>query len=125
MISFKHRGDFNKLEKFLNKIRGAEFLNILNRYGQEGVDALSAATPIDSGRTASSWYFEIEHNASTTSICWSNSHVNQGVPIAVIIQYGHGTGTGGYVKGVDYINPAMKPVFERIATEVWKEVSSL
>lgn len=124
MISFTHRGNFYKIEKFLNKVRGAGYLNKLAKYGQEGVEALAAATPIDSGKTANSWTFEISSDASKTVISWLNTNVNNHINIAVILQYGHGTGTGGYVEGRDYINPAMRPIFDRIAEEAWKEVTS-
>lgn len=124
MIKFKHRGSFSKTEKFLNRIRGIEYLNILSRYGQEGVAALSAATPVESGATASSWTYEITHTPTSTTISWLNTNVNKGVNIALILQYGHGTGTGGFVRGRDYINPAMRPVFDRMAQQVWKEATS-
>jgi hypothetical protein len=124
LISFTHRGNFYKIEKFLNKVRGAGYLNKLAKYGQEGVEALAAATPIDSGKTANSWTFEISGDASKTVISWLNTNVNNHINIAVILQYGHGTGTGGYVEGRDYINPAMRPIFDRIAEEAWKEVTS-
>lgn len=124
MIRFKHRGNFNNLEKFLNKVSGSGYLNILDQYGQEGVQALASATPKDSGKTAGSWDYEIERSATVTRISWFNTNVNQDVNIAIILQYGHGTGTGGYVQGRDYINPAMRPVFDRIAEEAWKEVRS-
>lgn len=125
LISFKHRGNFNKTQAFFNKLIGRNYLNILDKYGQMGVDALAAATPKDTGLTAASWTYEIEHNGSNTSISWLNTNVNNNVIIAVILQYGHGTGTGGYVQGRDYINPAMQPIFDKIAEEAWKEVTSL
>ena len=100
-------------------------MNVLERYGQMGVDALSSATPVDSGVTASSWTFEIEQTSKGATISWLNSNVNQNVVIALILQYGHGTGTGGYVEGRDYINPAMRPVFDKIAEQAWKEVTSI
>ena len=124
MISFKHRGNFNKLERFLNRVSGAAYLNVLSKYGEKGVEALRAATPIDSGKTAESWSYEIEHNSDRTTIVWKNSNVNENVNIAIILQYGHGTGTGGYVVGRDYINPAMRPIFDSIADEAWTEVTS-
>ena len=124
MTIFKHRGSFSKTEKFLNAISGARYLNALDRYGQEGVRALSAATPVNTGKTASSWTYEIERNSETTTISWLNTNTNQGVNIAIILQYGHGTGTGGFVAGQDYINPAMKPIFDNIAKSVWKEVTT-
>lgn len=123
MITVTAKGDFSKTEKFLERIREAIHLGSLDKYGKQGVAALAAATPKDTGKTASSWGYEIKHSGDTVSITWTNSNVNDGVPIAVIIQYGHATGWGGYVKGVDYINPAMEPVFEDIATKVWKEVA--
>lgn len=124
MSTFIHRGNFKKTERFLNAIKGAGYLNALDRYGQEGVRALSAATPVDTGKTASSWTYEIERNSETTTIRWLNTNINQNVNIAIILQYGHGTGTGGFVSGRDYINPAMKPIFDNIATNVWREVTS-
>ncbi len=96
---------------------------VLERYGQLGVEALSAATPLESGETASSWSFEIERGTNQTAIRWINSNTNQGVNIAIILQYGHGTNGGGYVEGIDYINPAMKPIFDSMADELWKEVA--
>ena len=115
---------FNKTKRFFKRATEAKFLQSLDRYGQEGVAALAAATPIESGKTASSWYYEIRRSGSSFSIHWGNSHVNDGVNIAVIIQYGHGTGTGGYVAGRDYINPAIRPIFDKIAENVWKEVTA-
>lgn len=124
MITFKHHGDFSNLEKFLNRMsNGAYFDRILNAYGQRGVEALSAATPVDSGETASSWRYEIQNDGNRLKIEWLNSNVNQGVNIALIIQLGHGTGTGGYVQGYDYINPAMREVFDSFAEEIWGEVT--
>lgn len=124
MIVFRHRGDFNKTEKFLKRAKKNDFYKNLDRYGRQGVAALASATPIDSGLTASSWDYEIREGRNSVNIYWTNSNVNDGVPIAVIIQYGHGTGTGGYVQGRDYINPAIRPIFDRIANNVWKEVIS-
>ena len=124
VVTFRHRGNFNKLEKFLNKVADKSYLNVLDKYGQIGVQALSAATPVDSGATASSWTYEIEGGSGTTTISWLNTNENKGVNIAVILQYGHGTGTGGYVQGRDYINPAMRPVFDEIAEQAWREVTS-
>ena len=123
MFSFTHIGSYNKLEKFLNAVTNRSYLNKLDAYGKMGVAALSAATPVDTGLTASSWTYEIEHNGKTTSISWLNTNKNNGVNVAIILQYGHGTGTGGYVRGRDYINPAIQPVFDRIAQEVGREVS--
>lgn len=126
MITFRQRGNFNKTEKFLKKSLGRNYIDVLERFGKQGVEELSAATPIDSGVTASSWYYEIIQNESkgTISVVWKNSNVNKGVNIAVILQYGHGTRTGGWVEGRDYINPALRPIFDRMAEAAWKEVKS-
>lgn len=122
MITIKQRGDFKKTDNFLAKILKRDYVSILKKYGQEGVNALSKATPYDTGLTANSWYYEIEDTNNGLRIYWKNSNVNKGVNVAVILQYGHGTGTGGYVEGVDYINPALKPVFQKIADGAWDEV---
>lgn len=124
IVSFKHRGNFNRTEKFLNAMIGRSYLNILDQYGQLGVQALADATPVRTGKTAASWTYEIERTPERTTISWLNTNENQGVNIAVILQYGHGTGTGGYVQGIDYINPAMRPIFENIAAQAWKEVTA-
>lgn len=124
MAIFKQHGNFEKTEKFLNRVHGATYLNMLNEYGQEGVRALASATPVDSGETASCWTYEIEKTATTTTLVWKNTNINDGANIAILIQYGHGTGTGGYVSGQDYINPAIKPVFDKIAQELWRGVTS-
>ena len=123
MISFRQKGDFSKANSFLEKIKETVNAGDLNKYGQEGVNALSSATPVDTGTTANSWYYEINRTKGQVSIEWKNSNIKDGVPIAVIIQYGHGTGTGGYIEGRDYINPAMRPIFEHIANSVCKEVT--
>lgn len=123
-ITIRSKGNFNRMERFLNKMKRQNYLNILDKYGQLGVEALAANTPKDSGKTASSWYYEIQRDSDKTTISWLNSNVNKGVVIAVILQYGHGTGTGGYVEGRDYINPAMRPIFDSIAEDAWKEVVS-
>ena len=125
MITFRHKGDFSKLTVFLEKAKGAVRLGDLDRYGREGVSALASATPVDSGQTASSWYYEVEIKNGSATITFLNSHINQGVPIAIILQYGHGTGTGGWVQGRDYINPAIQPIFDRIADEACREVIGL
>lgn len=125
MISFRQKGDFSKLTGFLEKAKEAVRLGILDRYGRMGVAALSSATPVESGETAGSWYYEIERSNGSAKLIFLNSHVNKGVPIAIILQYGHGTGTGGWVEGRDYINPAIQPVFDKIADDAWKEVTRL
>ena len=123
MITFKHTGNFNKTTSFFDRVRKVDYKGILAKYGQAGVDALAAATPVSSGLTASSWFYEIVEESGRTTIYWNNSNVQNGVSIAVILQYGHGTKNGGFVQGRDYINPAMQKVFESIASDAWKEVS--
>lgn len=125
MISFRQKGDFAKLTKYLVKIDQAVKLKDLDQYGREGVAALASATPVDTGLTANSWYYEIERHNGTASITFYNSNVHRGICIAIILQYGHGTGTGGWVEGRDYINPAIQPIFEKIAEKAWKEVTSV
>lgn len=125
MISFRHKGDFSKLTRFLERIKRAVSLGILDKYGREGVAALASATPVDTGLTASSWYYKIERKGTRVAIIFYNSNIQNGVPIAIILQYGHGTGTGGWVEGQDYINPALRPIFNKIAKEAWREVAKL
>ena len=125
MISFRHKGDFSKLTKFLENSRKAVRHVDLDKYGRDGVAALSSATPIDTGLTASSWYYEISRGEDTTKITFCNSHTNQDVMIAIILQYGHGTRNGGWVEGRDYINPAIQPIFDKIADSAWREVTKL
>ena len=125
MITFRHKGDFSKLTSFLEKAKKVVKASDLDKYGREGVAALASATPIDTGLTASSWYYEIEHKQGSAMINFYNSNVQNGVPIAIILQYGHGTGTGGWVEGRDYINPAIQPIFDKIADEAWREVTKL
>lgn len=123
MISFKQKGDFSKLTCFLEKSKESINLGILNKYGREGVEALSSATPVESGKTSSSWYYEITNKNKKISISFYNSNVQNGIPIAVIIQYGHGTKNGGWVEGLDYINPAIQPIFNKISESAWREVT--
>ena len=129
MSSFKVKitpsGHFRKAEKWFNKAKQAKFLEHLEAYGEAGVQALSSATPVRSGTTASSWSYKITSAKGSASIVWTNSNVNEGVPIAIIIQFGHGTGTGGYVPPVDYINPAMTPIFKEIEDNIREEVANL
>jgi hypothetical protein len=115
--------ELEKLEKRLRSASNADFRRVLKRYGEEGVRALAEATPKDSGNTAGAWRYQITGDRGDLSLIWTNDNVNDGVNIAVILQYGHGTGTGGYVQGIDYINPALKPVFEKIASDAWKELT--
>ena len=122
MITFAQKGDFSNLTRFLERAKNAVHLGMLDKYGREGVATLAAATPVDTGVTANSWGYEIVRKNGAVSIVFKNSNIQNGVPIAIILQYGHATGTGGYVQGRDYINPAIQPIFDRIADEAWKEV---
>ncbi len=124
MIRFKHTGNFKNTERFFKKATEASYLRVLEEYGKAGVDALASMTPAETGKTAASWGYEIVQTRNGYSIYWTNSNVNNGVNIALILQYGHGTGTGGYVQGIDYVNPAIRPIFESMANEAWKEVTS-
>ena len=124
MISFTQHGDFSKLTGFLEKAAEGIGLGRLNKYGRAGVKALSSVTPKDTGKTASSWSYKIKNSNNVASISFYNSNQNDGVPIAIILQYGHATGNGGWVQGIDYINPAIKPLFEELAEEAWKEMTS-
>lgn len=124
-ISLKSKGDFSNLTRFLEGIKNKLHMkSIFQRYGEEGVKALSEATPVDTGETAAAWRYEITESDKGTSISFHNDHVNQGVNIALILQYGHGTGTGGWVEGRDYINPVIQPLFDELAEKLWKEVTS-
>lgn len=125
MITFRHKGNFSKTSKFLNNAKKGDYLRILDKYGRAGVAALASATPMDSGLTAASWYYTIERGGGTTTISFGNTNENQGVQIAIILQYGHGTGTGGWVQGRDYINPAIQPIFDQLADAAWREVTRL
>lgn len=124
MITFESSGDFRKTDTFFQKMLRNDMYSQVAKLAEEGVAALASATPVESGATAASWSYEIKRTRGSLSITWSNSHTNDGAPIAILLQYGHGTGTGGYVRGRDYINPALKPVFDRIAENVWKVVTS-
>lgn len=123
MITIRHRGSLSKTTRFLERAKHVIRLADLDKYGREGVAALASATPVDSGLTASSWYYEIEYTKSGAKIVFKNSNIQNGVSIAIILQYGHGTGTGGFVAGRDYINPAIQPVFDKLADEAWREVT--
>lgn len=125
MIRFKHKGDFSKLSSYLEKAKNKVRKGDLDKYGKAGVAALASATPVDSGLTASSWHYEIVRKDGSVSINFLNSNIQNGVPIAIILQYGHGTGTGGWVQGRDYINPAIQPIFDKIANNAWEEVTKL
>lgn len=125
MLYMTTKGNYNKTLKWLQKLKEARLFSKLDEYGELGVKALELATPKDTGLTALSWYYEIIRDQNKISITWNNSNRNKGVPIAVLIQYGHGTGTGGYVQGFDYINPALKPVFDEITDKIWKEITNI
>lgn len=125
LITFKQKGDFSKATTYLEKIKRPILLAIVNKYGILGVNALSSMTPLDSGKTAESWSYEIEMGDTRTVLSFHNSNINKGVPIAIILQYGHGTGTGGWVEGRDYINPAIVPIFDGLVNDVWREVTSI
>lgn len=124
MLKVTVKGDFTNTSRYLEKMSHKEFLSKVMTYAEMGTDALAKYTPIDSGFTAQSWYSEIEESNDGLVIRWKNSNINEGVPIAIILQYGHGTGTGGYVQGRDYINPALQPVFDNIAELIQKEVKA-
>lgn len=123
MIKIKHKGNFNNTDKYLKNLSRFDISQILKRYGQEGVNALAAATPVETGKTAASWNYEITISNNSYTITWTNSNRVNGVPIAIILQYGHATRNGGYVEGRDYINPSIQPIFDKIANEAWKEVT--
>lgn len=125
MISFRQKGDFSKLNRYFEKLKEATKIGILDKYGRAGVEALSSATPTRTGVTAASWSYKINRKNGSVSLDFYNSNINKGVPIAIIIQYGHGTGTGGWVEGIDYINPAIQPLFKKLADDAWKEVTSI
>lgn len=123
MVSFRKKGDFSDVTRYLERLKEVAKIGILNKYGREGVALLSEATPVDTGLTASSWSYKIEDRKhGSVSLSFYNSNIQNGLPIAILIQYGHGTGGGGYVEGVDYIDPALRPLFQKIADEVWREV---
>lgn len=124
MFKVSSSGSFDKTLKFLHFLQSKKMYSNFAQYGRKGVDALSSATPRETGETATSWGYQIGHTHNTFSISWFNTHEEDGVNIAVIIQYGHGTGTGGYVHGIDYINPAMRPIFDQILNDVWRQVTN-
>lgn len=125
MIKLKQKGDFKKTTAFMEKVLNLFDRSLFDKYGEEGVRALQEATPKDTGLTAASWSYEIVKRDGSVSIEFHNTNINKGIPIAIILQYGHGTGTGGWVEGIDYINPALRPVFEKIAENVWKEATKV
>ena len=125
MIGFRQKGDFSKTYSFLNKYKKGVEIRSLEEYGRKGVAALSSATPVDTGETANSWYYKIEQSNNWIKLVFCNSNIQNGVPSAIILQYGHGTGTGGWVEGRDYINPAIQPIFDQLANDAWREVTKL
>ena len=125
MIGFRQKGDFSKTTKFLTKLKQNVDISTFEKYGKKGVAALASATPVDSGLTANSWYYKIEKTNDSISLLFCNSNIQNGVPIAVILQYGHGTRNGGWVQGRDYINPVIQPIFDQIVKEAWGEVTKL
>lgn len=125
MITIRQKGDFSKLTSFLERAKEVVRIGDLDKYGREGVAALASATPIDTGKTSESWSYKIEQKSGSASIVFYNSNVNEGCPIAIVLQYGHGTRNGGWVEGIDYINPAIQPIFNKIADSAWREVTRL
>jgi len=126
MIKFTHKGNFKNTERFLSRAKRFQVLDIMHRYGERGVRALSAATPKDTGLTASSWEYKVQQTSSGKwSLTWFNTNIQNGAPIAILLQYGHGTRGGTFVSGIDYINPAMKPILDELSDSIWKEVSKL
>jgi hypothetical protein len=123
MITFTEKGSFNNTETYLRRLKTTDLRDVLAKYGSLGVNALSNATPVETGLTAASWYYEIKGRPGYYSIVWHNNHVVDGRPIAILLQYGHGTGTGGYVQGRDYIMPAIRPIFDKMAADAWREVT--
>ena len=123
MISFRQKGDFKSITSFLEKSKNTINVGLLDKYGKEGVSALSSATPVDTGLTAKSWYYKVSNNNGKASISFYNSNIQNGVPIAIILQYGHATRNGGWVQGRDYINPAIQPVFDKLVESAWREVT--
>jgi hypothetical protein len=125
MISFRQKGDFSKLTRYLEKVKEVARIGDLDKYGRQGVAALESATPKDTGLTSKSWKYEIKQSKGSVSISFYNTNIQNGVPIAILLQYGHGTRNGGWVQGRDYINPAIQPIFDEIVKSAWKEVTSL
>lgn len=123
-ISFSSQGDFKRTKSWLTRLNKGDIFRSLDKYGRQGVSALSRATPTDTGRAASAWRYEIKRSATSWSITWLNDDIENGFPVVIGLQYGHGTGTGGWVAGRDFINPAIKPVMDRVAADVWKAVTS-
>lgn len=125
MLRITTTGSFRNTDKFLSRMSKGDIYRSLEIYGERGVAALAAVTPEDSGATANSWSYEIENNGKDFTIWWTNNHFDsEGTPIVIMLQYGHGTGTGGYVQGRNFINPAIQPIFDEILNDIWREVTS-
>lgn len=122
MIRISHSGNFKNTEGLFKRVKEQRYLRALKKYAQRGVEALSEATPVDTGKTASSWSYEIVVTREGYTIYWDNGNVNRGMSIALLLQYGHGTRNGGFVEGRDYINPALRPIFDEMADKAWQEV---
>jgi hypothetical protein len=125
MIGFRQKGDFSKTTKYLKNAKRGIRLDTLRKYGEEGVAALASATPVDTGLTASSWEYKIIQETGSVSLVFNNTNIQNGIPIAIILQYGHATGNGGWVEGRDYINPAIQPIFDKLVKKAWGEVTKL
>ncbi len=125
MIKFRQKGNFSKFDSYTERLLEVVKLGKLDKYGREGVEALMSVTPRDTGKTAESWYYTITRKKNKVTISFNNSNIPDGVPIAILLQYGHATGNGGWVEGIDYINPALQPIFDRIAKKAWAEVTKL
>ena len=125
MISFKHKGNFSKLTNYFEKVKNVLHVGLLDKYGKRGVEALASVTPSESGKTAQSWYYDVKHTKGRVTLSFYNSNIQNGVPIAIILQYGHATRNGGWVEGRDYINSTIQPIFDEIVKEAWKEVKKL
>lgn len=123
MITFRHKGNFKKTDDFLRRAEKGIDVNMLHKYGKEGVAALASVTPVDTGLTANSWYYKIERRQGSVAVVFCNSNIQNGVPIAIILHYGHGTRYGGWVEGTDYINPTIKPIFNKLVKDAWREVT--
>jgi hypothetical protein len=122
MFSVTSVGSWDKTISYLEYLASGKMFDVLDRYGRIGVDRLASATPIETGLTAHSWGYQVEHKSYYSAISWFNTHTHNGINIAVILQYGHGTGTGGWVEGRDYINPAIQPLFDKMVEDIWREV---
>lgn len=124
MFGFKSKGSFSNLDRFLKSIKENDIYDSLESYARQGVAALESATPRATGVTANSWDYRVDYDKGVATVAWTNSNIVAGTPLVILLQYGHGTGTGGYVEGRDFINPSLAPVFDKLADDVWKAVTS-